>query len=524
MANYSSSEDYEEKNEKKIISEDYDVVVSPEDTSFGEVEEFAPHQQDLAHKGGFAGVVQRYALKMKMEARGIERVPEDERSDKSVWTPAYFWWATNMVFPPVTIGALGVSVYGLTFWDSVLVQIFFNTLGCIPCAFLAMFAPDYGFRQMIMSRYWFGYHGVKIYAVLNTIACVGWSALNTIVAAEIFSSLNNGALPTWAGMLIVALATLVITVFGYNLIHRYERFCWIPVFAIFMVVIARVKLSGAFTTGTLGTGKLEAGNVLSFGATVFGGATGWAPYACDYCVYQKKNTNKTKLFFVILGALAIPLIFTGILGAAIICTTLTSDDLAARYADNGTGGLLYGLLVPNALNGFGEFCLVILALSTITVNCANIYSLAFSVQTVSHYFAYIPRIVLTVVGTCVFYGISMGAYYNFESYMSNFMNLIGYWVAIYETIIITEHYLFRKSFSNYRIEDIDKPSKLPVGIAGIFAFLCGVAGIVVGMYQTWWTGPLAKDSYADLGFELAIGFSFVGYIITRPFEYKYFKR
>lgn len=107
------------------------------------------------------------------------------------------------------------------------------------------------------------------------------------------------------------------------------------------------------------------------------------------------------------------------------------------------------------------------------------------------------------------------------------MNLIGYYLAIYDAICLTEHFVFRKGFSGYNIEDYADLKKVNPGWAGAFAFCCGAAGVVVGMNQTWYMGVLAQkigDYGGDIGFELAAGFTFIGYMIARPLEKKHFGR
>lgn len=63
---------------------------------------------------------------------------------------------------------------------------------------------------------------------------------------------------------------------------------------------------------------------------------------------------------------------------------------------------------------------------------------------------------------------------------------------------------------------------LPIGVAGVLAGCCGVAGAVVGMSEVWYTGPLGKDAGdifgADLGFELAAAFAGVAYPPLRWLE------
>jgi purine-cytosine permease-like protein len=60
------------------------------------------------------------------------------------------------------------------------------------------------------------------------------------------------------------------------------------------------------------------------------------------------------------------------------------------------------------------------------------------------------------------------------------MDLIGYWLAIYEGISLTDHFFFKRSFDNYNPADYENPKGLPPGIAAVTAFCFGVAGMVTG--------------------------------------------
>lgn len=67
-----------------------------------------------------------------------------------------------MVVSSFAIGALAVTVFQLGFIDSLLTILFINLLAITPVAFFSTFGPRFGLRQMILSRYYFGFHGVKI--------------------------------------------------------------------------------------------------------------------------------------------------------------------------------------------------------------------------------------------------------------------------------------------------------------------------------------------------------------------------
>jgi NCS1 nucleoside transporter family len=277
------------------------------------------------------------------------------------------------------------------------------------------------------------YYGVKIVACFNILACIGWSAVNVIVGAQLFNAVN-GNMPGWAGIIVIAAATFLITLFGYKIVHTYERYSWIPCFIIFLIVLGEFVHSGTFYKIPMGVGKSEAGAALSFAASVFGFATGWTSYAADYTVYQPVGRSRKSVFLWTFAGLIFPLLFTEMLGAAIATAMAANDGVnvyMTGYESSGIGGLLAAVIVP-PLGRFGQFCLVILALSIIANNCPNIYSVSLSLQLLAKVSQRVPRFIWTFVGTLIYCAIAIPGYGHFESVLENFMLLIAYWLAIYE--------------------------------------------------------------------------------------------
>lgn len=463
------------------------------------------------------------------ETKGIEPITEAEQTDDSLLTAALMWFSANMVLPAYAIGGLGPLVFSLNFGTSVLVIIFFSILGLLPVAFFSLFGVQLGLRQMTLSRYLIGNITARIFALINTIACVGWGIVNTVASAQLLNMVNEDGnnLPLWAGCLVIIGVTLIVTFFGINVIHLYNRYSWIPNFAVFLVVIARLKKSGNFKNGDWGSGPTTAGNVLSFGSTVFGFAAGWTTYASDYTVYMPKSTNRFKIFFSLIGGLSFPLFFCMILGAASAMGAVNDPEWAQYYNANGMGGLTYAILVPKSLHGFGQFCCVILAMSTVSNNVPNMYTVAMSAQSIWDPLAKIPRIIWTIAGNAAALGISIPACYYFSTFMEYFMDAISYYLSIYIAIALTEHFIFRRSFSAYIVEDWDNWDRLPIGIAGTSALIVGAFGVALGMDQTYWVGEIGRligEYGGDIGFELGASWSFIVYILLRPLEIKYFGR
>ncbi|ODV83906.1 hypothetical protein CANARDRAFT_202186 [[Candida] arabinofermentans NRRL YB-2248] len=513
---------------------DQDIEKKADDFSISD-EHYGQETTEVT-KTGFGGI---YANIMEMfhgETRGIERVPEEEKTQTSIFGCASMWLSANLVIATFSLGALSYSVFGLDFGTSVLTIIFFNLLGGAPVAFFSIHGAKTGLRQMILSRFLVGDLAMRIFSLINVICCVGWGAVNIMSSAQLLHIVNNFALPPWAGCLILVLLTIIVTFFGYNVIHSYEKYAWIPNVACFIAIIARLSIADVFVAGlpngdgtftTWGSGKTFAGSVLSFGSTVFGFAAGWTTFAADYTTYMKSNSNPYKIFFGVWAGLCLPLIFTMTLGAAAVTGIKTNETYATLYGEYSIGGLVYAILCKDSLGKFGEFLSVLLALSTVCNNIPNMYSIGLGAQALWSKFAKVPRVVWTVVGNALTLAICIPAYYEFESVMHNFMNLIGYYLAIYDAIALSEHFIYLKGFSGYDLDSYMDKSKLNPGFAGTFAFCCGVAGVVIGMNQTWYIGVLAEKIGlfgGDIGFELAFGFAFIAYNATRTFERNYFGR
>ena len=141
--------------------------------------------------------------------------------------------------------------------------------------------------------------------------------------------------------------------------------------------------------------------------------------------------------------------------------------------------------------------------------------------------AKVPRAIWTLAGNAATLAISIPACYYFDGFMEDFMNSIGYYLAIYSATALAEHFIFRRGFKGYNVEDWDDNSKLPMGIAGCAALFVGAFGVALGMSQTYWVGEIARhigEYGGDIGFELGAGWAFVVYVILRPLEIKYIGR
>lgn len=513
------------------MSDQEKIIASGETKKRSSAESFEKSIEDSGHAETTVvglNMLDRWAAKLNAETKGIELITDEEKNDSSILNAATMWLSANLVIATFSLGALGVTLFGLSLFQCIMTIFFFSLLGAMPVAFFSVFGCKLGLRQMILSKFLLGDYGMRVFAAINMIACVGWGAVNIMASAQLLNIINGGACPPWAGCLILVLCTILVTFFGYNIIHVYEKWSWIPNLCAFIAIIARMAMSHTFTWGTTVGGETTAGNVLSFGGSIFGFAAGWTTYASDYTVYQPRNANPYRIFFGILAGLMFPLIFTLTLGAACATGTLTNDRWHELYKTKSVGGLVYAILVEKSLHGFGEFLCVILALSTVANNVPNMYSIGLSAQAAWSKLAKIPRVCWTIAGNFVTLAICIPAYYKFEDVMENFMNLIAYYLAIYITMGLSEHFIWRKgNFATYDYENFHDKKSYPIGFGGVAGFCFGVVGVVLGMNQVWYAGVIGRkigDFGGDIGFELAVGFSFVAFNVVRYFEKKYVGR
>lgn len=153
MAVFGKKTDIEETSAEKV----------PTDSGVGEVGYGnAVHTAQFTEGNSTYAKLQRFAGKFGVEQRGIERVPEDERTDAGMSKIGTLWLSANMVVSSFAIGALSIPIFNLGFLDTALTIIFINLLGIMPVCFFSTFGPRFGLRQMVLSRFYFGWYGVKI--------------------------------------------------------------------------------------------------------------------------------------------------------------------------------------------------------------------------------------------------------------------------------------------------------------------------------------------------------------------------
>ncbi|MGO8948098.1 MAG: purine-cytosine permease family protein [Ktedonobacterales bacterium] len=441
------------------------------------------------------------------EATGIERVPENDRAHTQLRDTMWLWWSANSVVATVALGAIN-TFFGLGFGGSVAVILVFNVLGVLPVAFLSTLGPKTGLAQMTLSRFSFGYQGAKLPAVFNALACIGWSAVNATIGASLIVAWSDRKIPEWAALVFLAVITTAVSVFGYFIVHRYERYAWIPMFILFGYLAFVAAPHFNVGVPATATGLALFAGVATFGGAIFGYAIGWSSYAADYTRRQPANTSARRVFWYAFAGVTIPCVLLEILGAL-----LTTN---AKVNANTDGTLLATSLTGSPI---ASLVILLLAFSTIANNVPNDYSFALSTQVVG---LRVKRWILTLIGAVAYVLLAFYLQHNFNLNLENFLLLIAYWLGAWCTIVIIEHLLRR---GQYPAQDYETPSKLPVGVAAVASMLLGLAIAALGVSQQAFEGPLAhKLADADIGFPLAVVATGILYFFLRRWELARYKR
>lgn len=144
----------------------------------------------------------------------------------------------------------------------------------------------------------------------------------------------------------------------------------------------------------------------------------------------------------------------------------------------------------NRLGGFGKFSAVILALGIISNMVAPTYSSGIDFQILGRYAARIPRVFWNTFGVIIYTACALAGRNSLSEIFTNFLALMGYWVAIWIAITVEEQLIFRRT-KGYDWTVWADQRKLPIGIAALVAFVIGWVGAILSMSQLYYIGPIA---------------------------------
>jgi NCS1 nucleoside transporter family len=422
-------------------------------------------------------------------------------------------------------GGTVAPLLGLGMVASQITIVLFAFVLSLPAAYFGTFGPQLGMRQMVQSRYSWGYFPACIACLLNALGMIGFLILNSILGGQTLSAVpKNDNLSDTVGIVIIAIVSLVVSFCGIKVLHWFERYVWIPVLICFIVLI------GIAGTGPQGLHiptndpPVSASAVLGMGAIVAGYLVSWAPLASDVTHYLSPEVPSHKIFIATFLGFFLSTAPIMMLGAAFAVSA--SDNAAWSAALTESNGALFSLILagPGGAGNFGRFLTTILALSAIGNIAATLYSFGLNLQTLLPFLAYVPRFFWPALATAISLPLAIVGANHFYTTLSNFTAILGYWASLFVAVVLMEHVLLRKrQFHRYDPLAWNEWKKLPPGIAALTSAILSIGIIVPSMEQQWYTGPIAEKS-GDIAFEVGFAVCCILYIPLRLLERHVFGR
>src|SRR6266700_2486003 len=427
-----------------------------------------------------------------VEPHGIERVQEVERhgNTRSLFT---LWLSANMGLPVWLVGALAV-IFGLGFADGVVAILVGNIIGCSLLALTASMGPEIGMPQLPFTRHSFGSRGAYLPALLNWVSASGWYAVNSIICALAIARLTT--LPFWLSLLILSVVQVLVGVYGYNFIHRFEAIS-AGLLAIIFVIMSVVALQKANygLSSTLSPAD-HVGLFVLMVTAVASYVFSWSPYASDYARYLPPDTSKGRVFGAVFGGSFIGCFWLQFLGVAVATIGLNLSPID---------------LVVKVMGPVWIVALIAVVLGAIAANALNIYTGALSLLTLDVPIKrWISVIAVGILGGLLaLYG-SSGLSGKYE----NFLLLISYWIGPWLAIVFVDFFIHPGQAM--RPDGLSTSFRRAIEWPGILAFLVGLAVSIPFMNSSLYTGPIANLLHgADIAYYVGMLVAGVLYYVLR---------
>ena len=435
-----------------------------------------------------------------MERHGIDYIPPDERHGKPA-TLFTFWAASNVQILAISVGALAI-VFGLSLPWAIFAIVVGNAAGGLYMALHSVQGPRLGLPQMMQSRAQFGMYGTALPNLIVVLMYIGYFTSSAILGGQAVASLFH--VTTAEGIIIINAFVLIITAFGYDMFHRYNRIVtWLSL-AAFLAILGKLL---TVLPSHMPAGDNSAGNILLAISVFVAWQVTWAPYVSDYSRYMPEDTSSAKVFtYTYVGSVAGAslVMVIGAIAAAVALKSVSAD------APDYLGGLL----------GSAKWLfLIIFILGVGSGNFGNLYGpyLTFMAiispsgklasKTTGRTARLIATTVVAIIGTLI----AIKASSNFITDLTNFLIFTLYLLVPWTAINLTDYYLVQRG--KYDIPELFKVHG-KYGTYNWFALVVYALTVLVEwpfMNNAWIVGAAAKSlGGADIAW--IVGFVFAGVV------------
>jgi NCS1 family nucleobase:cation symporter-1 len=398
------------------------------------------------------------------------------------------WFTPNMELSGVFAGTLAV-VFGLGFPLGVAALVLGTVIGSVPVAMLCTWGPRTGTGQVPLARMPFG-KTIVLPGSVQWLSSIAWDALVGLFGGEAAQLLFG--VPFWVGAAVVLAAEGVVSIFGYEFVHRLQVWGSAILIGLFSVLTVRIfQHHLTLPHNTVHGGALAGAFMLMVTVAISQGIS-WATYASDYSRYLKPTSSRPAIFWLTLGGLTASYVWMGTIGVA--AASLLGDQTAAGVRTLMGGGTL------------GMLALVAIVFGSIASNSMNDYTGSLAFQALG---AKVRRpAVAALVAVLAFAAIIWMHAGNTSGKFTNILLFIGYWIAPFCAIVMIDWRDHKERYTPSLLRHALVFRNLSSGWSAFLAFVLGFGAMVPFMNTSLFVGPVARAlDGADIAF-------YVGFVVT----------
>lgn len=439
---------------------------------------------------------------LAVESHGIDHIPPDARHGRAR-SQFSVRFAPAVYLAPMVIGVLAINS-GLGLMGAITALIAANYLAGILVGMFAAMGPKLGMPQMALGRMVYGFIGNRLPSILSGLTALGYFSLGIALSAEALE--NAIGAPYYLALFGTAIVSVLITAYGYDLLHRVSR--WVTGIGMGIFVLVTICAIGnagnMHTASTLDTGDFWLNWSMIF-AIAFSINGSWVIAASDYSRYLPADTKTRHIAIPAALGVATGYAWPMVLGA-----------LVAAATTNGAGDVFEGLdnVLPAVI---GPIAIAILGLSSIPHNSANHYAsvmsgLSTGVRISRLKATYITGIVATA-GSLAFTGD------RFVSTFSSLMILVGHFIMPWAAVMLVDFYLFRaKRWGFPAVERLYRNEGEFGGVnwVSMVSFLAAAVVTIPLMANSLYTGPLGSALGIDISDMAAFVLAGIMYLVFGP--------
>lgn len=188
---------------------------------------------------------------------------------------------------------VGILSFVISLRDTSLLLLFFSLLMCMPPAYILTISPQTGMRQMIQARYSFGMYPNIIIALLNMMTLCGYNIICLVTAGQTLAAVSGDTISQTVGIVIVAILSMIPAFGGFQAIHHYERWAWIPAF---IAIVITIGSGGSKLKEQVPEVTSDGPTIITFISLIAGYMLPYSTTVGDTAVYLGPNAPKWRIF------------------------------------------------------------------------------------------------------------------------------------------------------------------------------------------------------------------------------------